>query len=270
MRPLDLHDNNDFQISALHCPIHYALQWNCYVLDIVLHWNFCLSEVIVSDVLDSDPLSVLFHNLNHVRARDILPPVEIHTDWMRFRNIASGLISPRIQINTVDKAERTASNFAASIASACGLSTHKITFSEMNELPEIDGLLQLERRLRNCYMKPEAEHLKRQFRITKIILRMTRRNALEGWGTKINSCEVTPREIWPIANSLMNMNGPKAPTSVHRFAASNFYYVKSQRLLFGKLFQTTRPVGRTPWKAVRVLHPTSTWSREQHSHRNSH
>jgi hypothetical protein len=44
---------------------------------------------------------------------------------------------------------------------------------------------------------------------------MTRRKALERRETKAGNCEVTPQAVWPIKNSLMKRDGPKAPTAVH-------------------------------------------------------
>jgi len=147
MRLLDLQDK-DFQISAPQRPTHYTPQGNGDVLDIVAHRNVRLSDITVSDILDSDHVPVLFHILDYVSARNILAPVEIHTDWELFRSVASDLISPRIQIDTADDTERAACNFAASVASTYRLSSRKITLSELNnELPEIDRLLQVKRRL---------------------------------------------------------------------------------------------------------------------------
>jgi hypothetical protein len=138
-RLLKLQDNNDFQISAPWCPTHYTPYGNGDVLDIVVHENVRVSDVNILEILDSDHLPILFHMLDHVSIRDISTPVEIHTDWERFQSLASHLISPRIQIHTLTDAEQAARKFAASVASACRLSTHKITLSELNEeLPELD------------------------------------------------------------------------------------------------------------------------------------
>jgi hypothetical protein len=84
--------NNDFQISALQSPIHYTPRGNGDVLDIVIHQNVRLSDVNVSDVLDSDHLPIFFHILDRVNTRDISAPVETHTDWERFRSLATDLI----------------------------------------------------------------------------------------------------------------------------------------------------------------------------------
>jgi hypothetical protein len=90
--------------------------------------------------LDSDYLPNLFQIM--VDTRDISAPVETHTDWKRFRSLASDLTSPRMEIGTAEEAERAACNFAASVASAYRLSTRKITLSELNnELQGLDRLL---------------------------------------------------------------------------------------------------------------------------------
>jgi hypothetical protein len=119
-----------------------------------------LSDVSSPDILVSDHLPVLLHVLDYVNAGDILAPVEIHTVWELFQSLVSELISPRIQINTADEAEKAACNFAASIASAYRLLTRKITLSELNnELSELDNLLHLKQRLRNVWHETrDASH----------------------------------------------------------------------------------------------------------------
>jgi hypothetical protein len=44
---------------------------------------------------------------------------------------------------------------------------------------------------------------------------MTRKKALERWESKLANTEVTPQAIWPIAKSLANKDGPRAPTVIH-------------------------------------------------------
>jgi hypothetical protein len=55
-------------------------------LGIVVHKNVRLSEVIVSDILDSDHLPVVFHFSN------LSNPVDKFTDWERYQSLASKLI----------------------------------------------------------------------------------------------------------------------------------------------------------------------------------
>jgi hypothetical protein len=95
---LYLFDTSDFEISAPQCSTHYSPAGNGDVLDIVVHQNVCLSKVIVSDVLDSDHLPIVFHILDHVTTRNLSDRVEKFTDWDRFQSLASDLVSPRIQI----------------------------------------------------------------------------------------------------------------------------------------------------------------------------
>jgi hypothetical protein len=63
---LQLFNASDFEISAPHCPTHYSPVGNGDVLDIVVHKNIRLSNVIVSDILDSDHLLIIFHILDQV------------------------------------------------------------------------------------------------------------------------------------------------------------------------------------------------------------
>jgi hypothetical protein len=76
---LELFDSSEFEISAPHCPTHYSPVGNGEVLDIVVHQNVRLSEVIVSDVLDSDHLLILFHIFDHVTSRNLSEPIEKFT-----------------------------------------------------------------------------------------------------------------------------------------------------------------------------------------------
>jgi hypothetical protein len=44
---------------------------------------------------------------------------------------------------------------------------------------------------------------------------MTRKKALERWESKLANTEVTPQAIWPIAKSLTNRDGPRAPIVIY-------------------------------------------------------
>jgi hypothetical protein len=78
------------------------------VLDIVVHKNVRPSEVIVSDILDSDHLPIVFHLLDHITTRNLRDPVHKFIHWRRFQSLASELISPRIQINSEKEADKAA------------------------------------------------------------------------------------------------------------------------------------------------------------------
>jgi hypothetical protein len=73
---LQLFDRSDFEISALQCPNHYSSMGNEDVLDIVVHKNIRLSDVIVADILDSDYLTIIFHILDQVGTKQISKPLE--------------------------------------------------------------------------------------------------------------------------------------------------------------------------------------------------
>jgi hypothetical protein len=107
----------------------------------IVHKNGRQSEVIVSDILDSDHLPVLFHLLDHVRTRNLSDLVDKFRDWERFQSLAYELISPIIQINSGEEADKADRNFTASVASAYRLSTNKHTLSDLNkELPGLKSL----------------------------------------------------------------------------------------------------------------------------------
>jgi hypothetical protein len=53
--------------------------------------------------------------------------------------------------------------------------------------------------------------------------RLTRRKGLERWENKIGNCEVTPQAIWPIAKSLMNTDGQRAPPAIHGPSGLKFH-----------------------------------------------
>jgi hypothetical protein len=62
---------NEFDISVPQCPTHCSPAGNCDVLNIVVHKNVWLSEVIVSDILGSDHLPIVVQLLDHIRTRNL-------------------------------------------------------------------------------------------------------------------------------------------------------------------------------------------------------
>jgi hypothetical protein len=101
-----------------------------------------VSNVIVSDILDSDHLPIVFHILDHVKIKNLSEPSEKFTDCDRLQSLASELISPKAEINSGVKADKAARDFTASIASAYRLSTSKITLLDINnDLPGLDRFL---------------------------------------------------------------------------------------------------------------------------------
>jgi hypothetical protein len=124
------------------------------VLDIVVHQNVRVSDVIVYDILKSDHLLIVFHILDHVKIRNPLEPVEKFTDWERFQSLDFELISPKIEVNSGVETDKAAHDFTASIASAYRLSTSKITvFDINNDLPGLDRLLYHKQRLRKLWQE---------------------------------------------------------------------------------------------------------------------
>jgi hypothetical protein len=70
-----------------------------------------MSNVIVSDILESYHLPVIFHILDRVKIRNLLDPIEKFTDKYRFQSLASELISPTIEIKSGVEADRAARIF---------------------------------------------------------------------------------------------------------------------------------------------------------------
>jgi hypothetical protein len=224
---LQLFDASAFEISAPQRPTHYSLVGNGDVLDIVVKKNIRLSNVIVSDILDSDHLSIIFHILDHVRTKNVSAPAEKFTDWERFQSLASNLISSRIEINSGAETDKAARVFTASIVSAYKLSTSKITLSELNsDLPGLDRLLMYKKRMRKLWQETRDPGYKTAVNwVSKSIRRMTRKKALERWETKLANTEQTPPAVWPIAKSLTNMDGPRAPTAIHGLLGLKYHPV---------------------------------------------
>jgi hypothetical protein len=147
-KPLHLFDVNQFEISAPQCPAHYSTVGNGDMLDIIVHQNIGVLDVIVSDILDSDYLPIVFHILDHVKIRNLSEPTEKFTDWDQFQNLTSELMSPKIEINSGVETNKMARDFTASIISVYRLSTSKITLSDINnDLPILNWLLNHKQRL---------------------------------------------------------------------------------------------------------------------------
>jgi hypothetical protein len=144
----------EFKISAPQCPTHYSPAGNGDVLDIVVRQNTRVSDVTVSDILDSDHLPIIFHILDYVKIRNLSEPIEKFTDWDRFQSLASELISPKIKINLRVEADKAAHVFMASIGLAYKLATSKVTLSHINnDIPGLDQLLKRKRRLRKLWQE---------------------------------------------------------------------------------------------------------------------
>jgi hypothetical protein len=93
---MHLYDLKESEISTPQCRTHYSPARNGDVLDTVVHQNIRVSDVIVSDILDSDHLPIIFHILGHVKISHLSEPIEKFADWNRVQILASKLISPKI------------------------------------------------------------------------------------------------------------------------------------------------------------------------------
>jgi hypothetical protein len=186
LKLLDLFVSSNFEISSPQHPTHFVSDKRGDVLDIVVHKDVRLSEVRMLDIMDSDHLTIMFCILDHVKAREILDPVEKFTDLERFKSLASALVFPRIEINLCTEADKAARDFAASIASAYRLSTRTTIISDRNRCPSgLDRLLKYKQRLRKLWQEARDPACKTALNwVTKTISRMARKRALERWETR--------------------------------------------------------------------------------------
>jgi hypothetical protein len=52
---------------------------------------------------------------------------------------------------------------------------------------------------------------------------MIQKKTLEQWETKLENTELTPQAIWPIAKSLSNRDGTRAPTAIHGLSGLKYH-----------------------------------------------
>jgi hypothetical protein len=100
LKLLDLSVTCKFEILAPQHPTYFVANGRGDVLDIVVHKEVRLSEVRFLHIMDSDHLPIVFCILDHIKAREILNPVEKFTYWERNQCLASVLVSPRVEINS--------------------------------------------------------------------------------------------------------------------------------------------------------------------------
>jgi hypothetical protein len=146
---LHLFDVNQFEIQPHNVPLIITLAETvtCWIL-----WstkNIRVSDVIVSDILDSDHLPIIFHILDYVKIRNLSDHIEEFTDWDRFQSLPSELTSQKIEIISGVEADKAARNYKTSIASAYRLSTCMTTLLYLNnDLRGMHWLLRHTQRLR--------------------------------------------------------------------------------------------------------------------------
>jgi hypothetical protein len=92
--------------------------------------------------------------LHHIKAREILDPVEKFTNWERFQSLASALVSSRVEINSCIEADKAARDFADSVASAYRLSIKTTIISDRNRASySLEILLKHKQRLRKLWQE---------------------------------------------------------------------------------------------------------------------
>jgi hypothetical protein len=143
---LQLFNINDFEIWAPQCPTHYIPAGNVDVMDTVVHKNIRFSNVIVSDIPDSDHLPKYSTSWIILELQNSWKDSKIVIDWGWLQSIATDIVSPRIEINLGIESDKAVCNFTASVALVYQLSTTKLILLELNnDLPDLDHLLSTKR-----------------------------------------------------------------------------------------------------------------------------
>jgi hypothetical protein len=84
-----------------------------------------------------------------------------------------------------------------------------------NDLPGVDRLLNYKKRVRRLWQETRDPGCKKAVNcVSNAIRRIIRKKTLEQWETKLENTELAPQEIWLIAKSLTNRDGPRAPTAI--------------------------------------------------------
>jgi hypothetical protein len=80
-----IQSNLKFQHGYVSLTIPLREMVTCWIL-----WStkISVSDVIVSDTLDTEHLPIVFHILDHVKIRNLSEPNEKFTDWDRFQSLA--------------------------------------------------------------------------------------------------------------------------------------------------------------------------------------
>jgi hypothetical protein len=198
LKLLELFVTSNFEISTPQCSTHYTPDGRGDVLGIIVRQNVLLSELIVTDILDSDHLPIKFSILDPVRTKEALDPVERLIDCELFQSLAPELVSSNIQIQSSNEADKAARDFAASIPSAYRISTRKTTIIHRKyEIPGLDHLLKHKRKLRKYGKKPGDPACKMAVNwVTRNIRRMAQKRHLKDG-----------KQIWLTATSYFKQYG---------------------------------------------------------------
>jgi hypothetical protein len=131
------------------------------------------------------------------------------------------------EINSGVEADKAARAFTASIASAYGLSTNKITLTDLTrDLPGLDRVLKHKKRMRKLWQETRDPGCKTSVNpVSKAIRRMIRKRTHEQRETKLANTEITSQAIWPSAKSLSNRDGPREPTAIHGLLGLKYHPV---------------------------------------------
>jgi hypothetical protein len=178
--------------------------------------------------------------------RQALDPIEKLIDWEMFQSLVSELISPDIQIQSSNEADKTARVFAVSRASAYRIPSRKesIILGRKYEIPGLDYLLKYEGKVRKLWQQTRDPARKTAVNwVTRHIRRMVWKRLPGRWETKLANCKVTSQAIRPIAKSLSERGGPKAQSAIHGPLGPKLYPIDKANIIAGCL--ETSSVGMT-------------------------
>lgn len=184
------------------------------MLDIAVHKNVRLSEVIVSEVLDYDHLSLVFHLLHQSASWKISAPYDKFTDWKRFLGLASEVIEPRFKIRVTcgKKPIKQTATLLLLYFWHSGYRTAKLRSWNLVAIYLAWKMLAHKRSLRKLWPVAWDPACKTAVNwAAKTIRRMILRSIFEEWETKVRKYEIKPHAPCPNAKSLMKRDGPKAP-----------------------------------------------------------
>jgi hypothetical protein len=193
---LDLLPDNELQIQHHNIPLT-VLHKEMVTCLILVHWISESSDVWTQITYQSFS--------SYWIILDISAPVEIHTDWERFRSLAPDLISPRIQIGTAEEAEKqlVISLPLSPQHTGCQYWTHISETKQRTAGPWSSPAAQRVWKLWHETRDPTCKTAVNW--TTKTILRTSRRKATERWkrlskwGHTSNSlvhCEIPYEQKW--------------------------------------------------------------------------
>jgi hypothetical protein len=161
----------------------------------VVHQHIRLSEVIVTDILDSDHLPITFTFLDPVRMREALDQLKNRLGAVSKPHLWTIIVYPNIPIYSCKESDNATHDC---VLYSLALGRRTTILDQIYETPNIDHLLKNSRKLRNWWKETRDQARKTAVNwVAQNIKRMVWKRALERQETKIAYCKVTPQAIRP-------------------------------------------------------------------------